>query len=117
MYSIHKNVYGDWMSTVSVRLDKETIRLLEEIGKDEKAERSEVIRKLLHSALQEWRVKRALQLLRQGKISVGKAAEFTGSTVSEILELAAEHDITVGYSLEDLERDLDLLKGGRFGHR
>ena len=105
------------VSTVSVRLDKETIRLLDEIVKDEKAERSDVIRKLLHRALQEWRVERALQLLRQGKISVGKAAEFTGMTVSEILELAAEHGITVGYSLEDLERDLNLIKGSRIGHR
>jgi len=94
------------MSTVSVWLDEETLKLLDEIAKEERAKRSGVIRKLLHRALQEWRVDRALCLLRREEISVGKAAEIAEITVSELLELAAKHDITVGYSLEDLERDL-----------
>jgi len=94
------------MPTVSVRLDEETIKLLDEIAEEERTRRSDVIRKLLYRALQEWRVDRALCLLRRGEISVGKAAEIAKITVSELLELATKHDITVGYSLEDLERDL-----------
>jgi len=105
------------MSTVSVRLDKETIRLLDEVVDEEKSERSEIIRRLLHRALREWRVDRAVQLLREGKISVGRAAEVAGITVSEMLELATEQGVTVGYSLEDLERDLNRIKGGLLGRR
>jgi metal-responsive CopG/Arc/MetJ family transcriptional regulator len=82
------------LSTVSVQLEVETIKLLDEISKEGRTERSYVIRKLLRRALQKWRVDRALRLLRRGEISVGKAAEIADITISELLELATKHDIT-----------------------
>src|SRR3989338_11512687 len=98
--------------TISVRLDKELLKDLEEIEKNWQADRSEAIRRLLAKAVNSWKLQNALEKLRQHKISIGRAAEECEISLWEMIDIARENNIDwTGYSKEDLERDLEILGG------
>lgn len=94
------------MPTVSVRLNEKTIKDLELIKKDYQIDRSEVVRRLLEKGLKQAKTEKALELLRQHKISIGKAAKIAEITIYEMIELSKKHEIHIGYNQEDLKRDL-----------
>ena len=94
------------VEVVSVRLDEKTVKEVKDLEKEMRADRSEVIRRLLDQAIKEQKLKRALALLREQKISIGKAAELASLTIYEMIALAETHDIKLGYAQKDLERDL-----------
>ncbi len=95
------------MPTVSVRLDEKTIKDLEFLKKDFQIDRSEVVRRLLKKGLKQAKMEKALELLRQHKISIGKASKIAEVTIYEMIQLCKEHEIHIGYSQEDLKRDLE----------
>ena len=98
-------------TTISVRLDKEVLRELAKVEDRWQTDRSEVVRRLLVSSLQQEKIKTALDDLANHKISIGKAAEICDVSLWEMLELVKEKNIDwTGYSEEDLEKDLKLLK-------
>lgn len=92
--------------TVSVRLSKETLEEVDRLADRLKTDRSEALRRFIERGLREARIDEALDLLRKGKVSVGRAAELAAVTLYEMLDLARQHRIPSGYGLEDLERDL-----------
>lgn len=98
------------MPTISVRLDKAALKEIEFLMREYRADKSEVMRRLLDRGLRQAKLEKALELLRQHKISIGKAAKLAGVTIYEMIELCKKHDVHIGYSKEDLKRDLE-----RFG--
>lgn len=97
--------------TISVRLGKSLLKDLAEVEDRWQTDRSEVVRRLLVSSLQQEKIKTALDNLANHKISIGKAAEICDVSLWEMLELVKEKNIDwTGYSEEDLEKDLKLLK-------
>lgn len=94
------------IETISVRLDQKLIKEVKSIEEETKSDRSEVIRRLLDQAVKEWKLKRALEMLRKGEISIGKAAEISGVTLYEMIKFADDAGILLGYSEKDLEKDL-----------
>ncbi|MEE8167636.1 MAG: UPF0175 family protein [Candidatus Hydrothermarchaeales archaeon] len=98
------------MPTVSVRLDEGTLKDLQFLMKDYKADRSEVLRRLLDRGLKQAKIEKVLGLLREHKISIGKAAKLAGITIYEMIELCKEHEIHIGYTKEDLYRDLERFR-------
>jgi len=84
------------MKTIEIAIPEELIELL---GSQEEAEK---------------KAKEAftLDLVRRGKISKGKAAELLGKSLWDLPEFLAEYQIPwFNYSKEDLEKDLETLKG------
>ena len=53
----------------------------------------------------------ALELYREGKVSLGKASEIAGLSVWEMMSLLKERRIPLNYSIKDFEKDLELLEG------
>ena len=51
----------------------------------------------------------ALELYRENKISLGRAAELCGSSVEAFLIFAGRHDAPLHYGLRDLEQDHQTL--------
>ena len=92
--------------TVSVRLDDRAARELEEHSKEFRTDRSETLRRVLAIGLRESRLRRALDLLRARKISIGRAAELAGVSLYEMLDAAGEAGVAYAYGVEDLARDL-----------
>lgn len=97
------------MKTVTTRIPEDDAELLAELEEELSADRSEVLRRLIRDGLTEWRTERALDQLRDHAITLRSAAELAGVEYVEMLTLAAEEGIDVGYTTDDLERDLDRL--------
>lgn len=102
------------MATISLRMEDSLVGELEEVEKSWQTDRSEVVRRLLARSLQEWKLEQALEQLRAGKISLGKAAQQCDLFLWEMLDIVKAHDVDwIGYSEEDLEKDLAVLKKRR----
>lgn len=98
-------------SLISVRLNKVVLKDLTDIEKTLHADRSEVIRRLLADSIQKWKIENALKEISQHKLSIGKAAKKCNVSIWEMLNLVKDNSINwTGYSKEDLEADLKLLR-------
>ena len=97
--------------TISVRFDKELQSDLSKIEREWRADRSEVIRRLLSNAIKAWKFENCIEEIKAHRMSVGKAAEECGVSLWVILELLKDKNIDwVGYDKEDLSRDLGLIE-------
>lgn len=95
------------MKTVTTRIPEDDEAWLAELEEEMSADRAEVLRRLIRTGLTDWRREKALDRLREHAITLRKAAELAGVSYVEMLTLAAEADIDIGYTTEDLERDLE----------
>ena len=95
------------MVTTSVRLPKEIVEEIERLSKEEGIDKGTLIRKLIAESLREYKIKRALELYREGKVSLWKAAEIAGITYREALEELKKRNIPFRYDLGDLEADIE----------
>jgi predicted HTH domain antitoxin len=69
------------------------------IESEEKAERAEVIRRLLEDAIKRWKLKKALDYLREGRMTLRSAAKLAGLTYIEMMdeaEKAGREDYSLG---------------------
>ncbi|MGQ0796541.1 MAG: UPF0175 family protein [Methanobacteriota archaeon] len=92
--------------TVSVRLSKETLAEVDRLADRLKTDRSEALRRFIERGLREARLDLALDQLRRGRASMGRAAEMAGVTLYEMIDLARRERIPSGYGMDDLDRDL-----------
>ena len=97
------------MKTVTTRIPEDDEEALAELEEEMSADRSEVLRRLIRQGLDDWRTQRALDQLREHRITLRKAAELADISYGEMLTLAAEEGIDVGYTTDDLERDLNRI--------
>lgn len=97
------------MKTVTTRIPEDDEDALSELEEEMSADRSEVLRRLIRQGLADWRRERALEQLREHRITLRKAAEFADVSYVEMVSIAAEEGIDVGYTTEDLERDLERI--------
>ncbi len=95
--------------TVSVRISEETLAEVDRLADRLKTDRSEALRRFLERGLREARLDVALELLRESRVSMGRAAELAGVTLYEMLDLARQRGVPSGYGPQDLERDLHEL--------
>ena len=94
------------MKVITTRIEDGYFEDLKSIEKEEHTERAEVVRKLLATAIGEWKAKRALELLKGHKITIRKAAALAGVPYVAMLDLASKADVDIGYSLKELQKDL-----------
>jgi predicted HTH domain antitoxin len=94
------------MRTTSVRLPEEYMVEIEEACKLEGVDKGAMLRKLIDAALKEYRIKRALERYREGKLSLWKAASIAKITYREALEELKRRNIPFQYKEEDLEMDI-----------
>ncbi len=95
------------MKVITARIEDKYLEDLEKIEKEEHVDRAEVIRKLLSKAIGEWKKQKAIELLKARKITMRGAARLAEASYSEMLDLASSANVEVGYSLNDLARDLE----------
>ena len=53
----------------------------------------------------------ALELYREGSVSLGRAAELCGVSQAEFMQFAAEREVSVHYTLVDLQQDRKFIGG------
>ncbi len=52
----------------------------------------------------------AVELFREGIISIGKAAEISGVSIREMMNILTSKKISLHYSTEDLDKDIQTLE-------
>jgi predicted HTH domain antitoxin len=52
-----------------------------------------------------------LELYREGSVSLGQAAELCGVSQAEFMQFAAEREVSVNYTLTDLQQDRKFIEG------
>lgn len=94
------------MKVVTTRIEDKYFEDLKKIEREEHTERAEIMRKLLAHAIKAWKTKKALELLKEHKITIRKAAVLADASYVEMLDLASKADIDIGYSLKELRKDI-----------
>jgi len=108
-------VYGDLMPSqaITTRLRKELVKEIEAIARDEALDRSSAVQKLVEIGLREYRLKKALNLYRAGKVTVWKAAELAGVSLRAMIDLLKAHDISYEYDMDSLEEYVEQVLSTR----
>ena len=94
---------------IGIRLDKNFLKKIEKLGKEEVLDRSSTIRKLVYLGYQNMIKKRAMQEYIQGKITISEAASTAEITIWEMEQYLVEQGYNSSYSIEDLEKEIKLL--------
>lgn len=88
---------------LTVRLDEEVFREIERAAELDRSDRSTVARALLMMGIKEAKKKRALDMYRDGKCTLWKAAQLAGISLREMIELAEEKKTPMHISSEDVD--------------
>jgi len=83
------------MEELSVKVPKDLVRILKV--------RDDEVPKLVRLYL-------AIELYREGKVSLGKAAEIAGVTKWEMMDILASKGVPIQYDVKDLEKDIKTLE-------
>jgi len=89
---------------LTVRLEKEMVRKIEEEAQQEKTDKSTVARKLIAVGIQEIQKARALEEYRRGRCTIWKASEKAGIPLREMIELLRREKIPLHLSPEDVDQ-------------
>ena len=92
--------------TVSIRLEADDYNFLRTLAEADKEDLSTAVRDLVARG----RVLLALERYRDGKASLSKAAEVAGLSVSEMLDVLAEHGVGTDLGVEDYRKSLETLR-------
>lgn len=98
------------MQTIIGRVTFEQKKLLEKLAKLEKIDRSKALRETLELGLKQKLIDLSLEEFQKGRVTLGKAASLAGISMWEMIEKIKERRITVHYTKEDLEKDLEALR-------
>lgn len=96
---------------LSVKVDKRKLRELEEIARDENSDRSAIARRLLDMGMKEWKINKAVENFRRGKISLWRGANMAGVSLQEFMEILDERRVDwVGVAAEEVEAEISAFK-------
>lgn len=98
------------MQVITARVPDEVFKEIKEMEEIEHIDRAEAARRLLSIGIKEVKRRKALELLREHRITYRRAAEMMGVTMYELLDLMEKEGIDIGYSLSDLEKDLEEIE-------
>jgi len=94
------------LETITTRVPDEVYRDIKRIEEEERTGRAEVIRRLLSDAIKRWKLKKALDTLRESRATLRTAAKSADLTYIEMLDAAETAGIPIDYTLSDLRLDL-----------
>ena len=95
--------------TVSVRIDKEELKEIDELSKIEKKSKSNVLREVLELGLKDKKLELALEKFRKNEASIGKAAKIAELPLSQFMDVLVEKKIDFHYGIKELEEDFEGL--------
>ncbi len=95
---------------MTFRLPLEIDKDIEKIASREDTDKSKLIRELLIIGIKERKIKEALKLYTEGKVSLWKAASLADVSLWKMIEILEERKITLQYGKRELKEDLKALK-------
>src|SRR3989442_12252306 len=98
---------GERIVTVSARIPRSQLREVERLALTRGLDKSSVVRALLDVGIRETKLKEALDLVREQKISVWRAARMAGNEYKTMLSAHKNHNSTFPLSARELKRERD----------
>ena len=98
------------MALISARIPEDIEKELIWYANKEKIGKTIALRKILEKGLEKIKLEYALDLYREGKVTLMKASEISRISLWEILDIIRERKIPIHYTLEDVEKDLEIAK-------
>jgi len=86
-------------------LPKELFKVIEHRARQEKIDESTAIRQLLALGAEGY----AVELFRQGKVTLNEAAELAGVTVRQMIDLLQRHGVRGNVRLDQQKRALEFV--------
>ena len=118
-YLYYKIVYcNDTMETLQIRIDDEIIADLQELMHLLKMSKSEAARNALAEGIKNLKMEIATRKYLNGEFTLGRAAEFSRTSIQEMAEYLAKHGVAYfRYDPSELAKDAEtakrILKGRR----
>jgi predicted HTH domain antitoxin len=75
-----------------VRFDAELEKAVREVVKQESVDKSTALRMLVGEGYREWKLRRALQQLKEGKVSLWQASKIAGVTLWDFLAVVKKEE-------------------------
>lgn len=97
---------GEKVVTVSARIPRSQLREVERLADARGIDRSSVVRTLLDLGIRETKMREALDLVRERKVSVWRAARMAGLDYRDMLAALRTHNVPFPLSDKELEREL-----------
>ncbi len=94
---------------IGIRLPKEMMSKIDRLSKQEMADRSTIIRKLVIAGYYDIMKKKIAEEYVKENLTLSEAAEQAGLTIWEMERYLIENGFKSSYSIEDLEKEIKLL--------
>lgn len=91
---------------IASRVPPDLVADLQRIEEVEHLDRSTAVRRLLYTAIREWKLEYATKLYGENRVTVARAAEEAGVSVREMMEYLRRKKVPMQYDLDDFEQDL-----------
>lgn len=98
------------MGVSAIRLPKEIEKSIEETTKEEKIDKSTAMKKFLIIGIREYKKQKAVEMYREGKVSLSGAAKIASVNIYEMIDLLIKAGIKSDYSLEDMKKERAILE-------
>lgn len=95
---------------VAIRMDLDLLKKIDQLGKEEVADRSTLLRKFILRGYQETLKERAAEKYKEGKITFSEAAHRAGLSYWDMEQYLVGKGFRSEYSLDDLEEEINLLR-------
>jgi len=95
---------------IGIRLDKLFLKKIEKLSDEEIMDRSSTIRKLVYIGYNDFIKRKAAEDYMKGKITMSEVANRAEVTIWEMEKFLVENGYKSDYSIEDLERELNLME-------
>ena len=96
--------------SITVQLPETANKVLAEIARLEGKDCSTLVKEILEANFTEWRREKAIELYKQGGISLRKAAKLADTHILRFQNLLWERRVPLNWTPEDVDQEFEALK-------
>ena len=93
-------------ATITTRVEEKLLQEIDQLSKENQMDRASFLRNLIVGGLEIEKEKKVLQMYKDRKISMAKAAEMLNIDLWQMIDIVKREKIYLDYSEEELKEDL-----------
>ena len=106
MYTDKEIVYTMKTMTLSLRLNADEVKLLDEAADHDGLDRSSLLKRLLRRGYADYRFEAACDAYRRSEVTLSRAAEMAGVSLYDLLTRLQANGLQLNLTPDDLRREL-----------
>ncbi len=93
----------------TLRLSDSTVKNINYMVYDTKLSESELLRSIIEKAVSDYRLKKAINAIKKGSVSISNAANVAGLSYRDFFDKMIENGIRINYDEKDIDGNFDKL--------